>query len=164
MQKILVLLFFLAFILACGSSDGNNKSETKAEAIPATQGQVYLPSIPMDEIKILWDNCNQMDYLYYELPISMSLTDVYSIQQSLKHVSDTPVPLDVKNKCKAIARIFYKNSGEDLYEAEIYFSQGCTFFVFFKDGKPAYSNLMTNVGVKYFNDILEKAQKFQPKQ
>jgi hypothetical protein len=115
-------------------------------------------------MKILWDNSNQVDYIFYELPISTSLNDQYSIQQSLRHVSDTAVPLNVKNNCKPISRVFYKKDGEDLMEAEIYFSQGCSFFVFFKEGKPFYSNLMTNDGVTHFNNILQKALSIQPKQ
>lgn len=162
MPKLLVWLFFATLIFACSTSD--NKNEPKPEVSTQSPDQAYLPSITMEELKNLWDNSNQVDYIYYDLPISTSLSDVYSIQQSLRHVSETPVPLEVKNKCKPISRVFYKNSGKDLMEAEIYFSQGCTFFVFFKEGKPAYSNLMTNDGVKYFNNILTKAQEFQPKQ
>jgi len=81
----------------------------------------------------------------------------------LRHISEAPVPLNVKNSCKPLARVFYKNEGEDLMEAEIYFASGCTFFVFFKDGKPIFSNLMTDEGIKHFTDILEKAMRFQPK-
>ncbi len=173
MYRILVLL--LSFTLfSC--SNGENKIETNVNSssedknepktAPATQApdQVYLPSISLDEVQILWDNCNQVDYIYYELPISTSLNDQYSIQQGLRHISEAPVPLSFKKRCKAISRVFYKNEGEDLIEAEIYFSPGCSFFVFFKEGKPAYSNLMTEAGVMHFNDILEKALSLQPKQ
>lgn len=160
MLRILTFLFFAALISAC--DDAPTKTETKAETPSVTQEKVYLPSVTAEELKVLWDNCNQVDYLYYELPISSNLDDQYSIQQSLRHVSDAPVPLGVKNSCKPIGRIFYKQDGEDLMEAEIYFSAGCTFFVFFKDGKPASSNLMTDAGVKHYNQIIQKALSLQP--
>ena len=166
MNRFLVLLFITGFLTGCNNSGNENeaKTETTVAPAPATQQRDYLPSITVEDMEVLWINCNQVDYIYYDLPISTSLSDQYSIQQSLRHVSDTPVPLSVKNSCKPISRVFYKNEGEDLMEAEIYFSPGCSFFVFFKQGKPAYSNLMTNDGVKHFNDILSKVQSIQPKQ
>lgn len=166
MNRFLVLIFFVASVISCDNNTTENKSETKTEpkATPSNQQEIYLPSIPMDDIKILWDNSNQVDYIYYELPISTSLSDQYSIQQSLRHVSDTPVQLGNKNNCKPISRVFYKKDGEDLMEAEIYFSKGCSFFVFFKEGKPAYSNLMTNDGVEHYNNILQKVLSIQPQQ
>jgi len=166
MNRFLIFLFVFGFTTACKTSGNENETKTETAAAPAPvipQGD-YLPSITVPDMEILWNNCNQVDYIYYELPISTSLNDQYSIQQSLRHVSEAPVPMSVKNKCKPISRIFYKNEGEDLMEAEIYFSSGCTFFVFFKDGKPAYSNLMTNDGIKHFNDILAKVQSIQPRQ
>ena len=147
-------------VTACNTSENND--ETKTETPTATQEEIYLPSLSMDEMKILWDSCNAVDFLYYELPISTSLNDQYSIQQSLRHVSEAPVTLTYKNNCKPIARVFYKNEGEDLIEAEVYFSQGCSFFVFFKNGKPVFSNLMTNEGIKHFNEIIQKALSLQP--
>ena len=166
MNRFFIHLFFVAFVFSCNNPGNQKEAQTKTEPEPQAvdQGQIYLPSISMDDIQVLWDNANQVDYLYYELPISSNLDDQYSIQQSLRHVSETPVPLSVKNKCKPIGRVFYKKDGEDLREADIYFTKGCTFFVFFENGKPAYSNLMTNEGLNHFNDIFEKLQKFQPKQ
>jgi hypothetical protein len=161
MPRILAFLFLVFIATACNTNE--NKKETKTDSPDTSQNQIYLPSISMEELKILWDNCNQVDYIYYDLPISTSLDDQYSIQQGLRHISETPVPLNVKNNCKPLGRIFYKDEGEDLIEAEIYFATGCTFFVFFKEGKPAYSNLMTGDGIKHFTDIMQKALSLQPK-
>ena len=163
-----IFTFILMSTIAC-TSDSNEKQEesnqnTTTETQVPQQDQLYLPSISMDDLKVLWDNCNQMDYIYYDLPISTSLSDQYSVQQSLRHISDTPVSQSVKDNCKAISRVFFKQDGEDLMEAEIYFSNGCSFFVFFKEGKPAHSNYMTDAGIKYFNDILQKALSVRPKQ
>ena len=166
MSRFLLILFFAAMLFSCNSSENNGEAsnnESTTENSVSQQESIYLPSISMADLEFLWENCNQMDYIYYDLPISMSLDNPYSIQQSLRHVSDTPVSQNVKNNCKPISRVFFKNSGEDLMEAEIYFSNGCSFFVFFKEGKPAHSNYMTDAGVKYFNDILQKAQSVQPK-
>ena len=162
MIRNLILLFFSAVLFTCGNSENN--TDAQKASTPATQNEAYLPSITLEEMEFLWNNCNQVDFIYYELPISTSLNDQYSIQQSLRHVSDTPVPLNVKNNCKPISRVFYKKDGDDLMEAEVYFSQGCSFFVFLKNGKPQYSNLMTDNGIKHFNDIIQKALSIQPQQ
>lgn len=121
--------------------------------------KTYLPSISLEEMQDLYKTCNQIDYLFYELPISSSINDQNSAQVHLRHISEEPVPTEVKNNCgKAIGRLFYKKDGEDLIESEVYFSSGCTFFVFFKNGQPAYSNIMTPDGVNHFNQILETVQ------
>ena len=163
-----IFTFVLVCMISCTTDSNEKKEESnqniKTENKAPQEDQVYLPSISMDDLEVLWENCNQMDYIYYDLPISTSLSDQYSVQQSLRHVSDTPVSQSVKDNCKAISRVWFKKDGEDLMDAEIYFSNGCSFFVFFKEGKPAHSNYMTDAGIKYFNDILQKALSVRPKQ
>ncbi len=162
MYKFLIPFLITMMFVSCNSSEDQADKQNASDATPSANA-IYLPSITMAELNILWEYCNQVDYIYYDLPFSTNLDDQYSIQQSLRHISETPVPLAVKNNCKPISRVFYKNSGEDLIEAEVYFSEGCTFFVFFKDGKPAFSNLMTETGVKHYSDVLQKAAGLQRK-
>ena len=156
-KKITFFLSLIITISGCGSNENNTSSETpQPVAKTPAQQQVYLPSLPMEELKLLWDNSNQVDYIYYELPMSTSLDEQASIQTQLRYISDTPVPLSIKNNCKAIARIFYKQDGEDIIESDLYFSENCYFYVFFKEGKPVYSNLMTDVGKEYFGNMLRQ--------
>lgn len=175
MKQIASLLFFIIIGLsACtdpppSASTSTPQStpqtapstpETPQQTGPVVRADAYLPSITMEEMTHLWNTCNQMDYIFYELPISSSLSDQSSAQAHLRHVSDTPVGLKEKERCgKAIGRIFYKVDGTDLFDAEVYFSGGCAFYVFFKDGKRTYSNLMTPSGVDHFNQIIAAATK-----
>jgi hypothetical protein len=167
MNRILPVLLLLALSLfACNNSKTSSEKQTTSNpeaSVPLAQHEPYLPSITQEEIEILWEKCNQIDYLFYDLPISSSVNDRPSSQAHIRHISDSPVRAEVKKRCKKpIGRLFYKTDGEDLIEAEAYFSGGCAFFVFFKGGKETYCNLMTPDGVNHFNQIIAAASGKMP--
>lgn len=163
-----LLLSIALFFLACDNTNTptEKSKETPKVSTPPTEtntGPVvlpdaYLPSITLDELTNMWQVCNQIDYLFYDLPISSSVNDIQSAQAHLRHISDTPVSMKEKERCKkSIGRIFFKSDGEDLIEADAFFGGGCAFFVFYKGGKAVYSNLMTPDGVNHFNQIISAA-------
>ncbi len=50
-------------------------------------------------------------------------------------------------------------------EADLYFQEGCTYYVFLKNNKPAYANLMTDDAIGYMNNIMRQAASVgQPQQ
>ncbi len=164
------LFLFIGF--SCTNTPENSNAQAsgeKTESIepaPAPQEQTgpavienaYLPSITISELQNMWNTCNQMDYVFYELPISSSVNDQASAQVHLRHISDTPINQAEKARCtKAIGRIFYKTNGEDLIDAEVYFNQSCAFYLFYKKGKATYSNKMTPAGVEHFQQIIAAA-------
>jgi len=168
MNRLSIILLFITFLfVACDNTSTQAKEQENAATAPGpvVRADAYLPSITMPELQQLWKNCNQMDYIFYELPISSSVNDNASAQSHLRHISDTPAGMKEKDLCgKAIGRIFYKSDGEDLTSAEVYFAGGCAFYVFYKDGKKTYSNLMTPEGVNHFNQIIATATQGPPKQ
>ena len=105
----------------------------------------------------LFDQCNYVDYLFYESDFSMSMNNKQSIQQTLSHVSEQVPTLDPN--CKSIGRVFYEIDGNTEIEAEIYFSNACQYFVFIKDKKRVYANNITADGVAHFNNIFSQARK-----
>jgi len=161
--------FFAAITLlvgfaACQNQDTQTNEATSQPdtAAPSTVStapppQPTLPSIPLETVEYLWANCDYVDYVFYELPISMSLDNQRSVQYVLQHISDAPAPL--LPECKPIGRIFYQVKGENVLMADLYFSQGCTYFVFLENDKPKYANYMTEKGVAYLNDNFKQAQK-----
>ncbi len=174
MNRLLSTLIFLTFFLfACNNTQSTEAKKTNPPSVqntptqpktpektggPVVLADAYLPSITMVELTGLWNTCNQMDYIFYDLPISSSVNDSQSAQAHLRHISDTPVSMREKNRCtKPIGRLFFKSDGEDLIEADAYFGGGCAFFVFLKKGKATYSNLMTPEGVNHFNQIIATA-------
>ena len=154
-MRLITLSLITALLLASceqGSKEPQQQPEQTAAPQPAA---TTLPSLPMDILKNLWDNCDYVDYVFYNLPISMSLNNQPSIQNSLSHIASDPAP--VLPQCKSIGRLFYQIKGENVQMAEIYFTAGCTYFVFLKDDKPAYSNYITPEGVAYLNNIFSQA-------
>ena len=155
MRHLIPSLVMVVLFAACqqGAKTPEQPAVPAQEAAP--QPSASLPSIPMDVLKNLWDNCDNVDYVFYNLPISMNLNNKPSIQNALSHIASDPAPL--QPQCKAIGRIFYMIKGENVQMADIYFTSGCTYFVFLVDDKPAYSNFMTPEGVQYLNNIFSQS-------
>ncbi len=110
-----------------------------------------LPSLPVQTAQRLYEQCDYVDYVFYELPISMSLYEKASIQAAVRHISATPAGLDPR--CKPIGRIFFQIDGENVLQGDIYFKPGCTYFIFLdEEGKPQYGNQMTDECIQYLNN------------
>ncbi len=151
--RLILSWFICAQLFACQNTAP--KPQTPPAAPAPAEETMYLPSITTEKMEYLWQACNQIDYLFYNLPISTSVDNNASAQVHLRHISDSPVPLMVKQQCNTpIGRIFFKKDGEDLLESEIYFASGCTFFVFFEKGKAKAANYMTAEGVNHFNQLI----------
>lgn len=154
------ILSFLALVLMTHCKNNSVPSQKTSVATPSPP-VVTLPSIPLDTMQMLWEKCDYVDYLFYQLPISMSLNEQTSIRYSLRQVAAEPAPL--KPECKPIGRIFFQVKGENAAEADIYFSPGCTYFVFYENGKKTYSNYMTQEGIQYLNNQLMQAKALRQK-
>lgn len=118
-----------------------------------------MSSVPLETMQKLWNECDHVDYIFYDLPISMSLDEKASIQYSVRHVADEAAPL--KPECKPAGRVSYHIKGNIALEGDFYFSNGCTYFVFFKDNKKAYANYMTDDAIQYFNNNIQQAQQMR---
>jgi len=153
MKLLQILSIALVGLLAMQCGDSTTENTTPA---PVTQVQAdTFPSIPIPKLQDLWENCDYIDYVFYQLPISMSLDQDNSIKYALSHISSSGAPK--KPECKSIGRVFYQVKGENQEEAELYFSEGCTFFVFLENGKPKYGNYMTPTGAQYLNNTFQSA-------
>ncbi len=161
MKLNFAILIFIPFLfLSCGQSTGTTgetNSNTSTTPVSANQATEKLPSIGIDLMQKLFDQCNYVDYLFYESDFSMSMNNKQSIQQTLSHVSEQVPTLDPN--CKSIGRVFYEIDGNTEIEAEIYFSNACQYFVFIKDKKRVYANNITADGVAHFNNIFSQARK-----
>jgi len=153
--KIYFLSFSLLLALMSCNTPPTEKTETKSAPVKTVVAAEKLPSIPVAILQKLFDNCDYVDYLFYETNFSMSMNNKGSIQQTLTHVSQTVPVLD--NTCKSIGRVFYEINGETEIEAEIYFSDKCQYFVFMKDNKRIYANNITPDGVAHFQNIFKQA-------
>lgn len=161
MKKTIILYLLTSLLAACNQ-------EKPASPPPATQQQTppppaqavaTLPSVPLELLEKIYKEGTQVDYIFYNDPFTMSLTDKPSIQYAMRLIAEQPAPL--KPECKARGRVTYQIKGEIVLEGDFYFSTACTYFVFEKNRVKTYANFMTDDGIKYFNEQIQQAMKMQ---
>ncbi|MEL6987656.1 MAG: hypothetical protein AAGK97_07465, partial [Bacteroidota bacterium] len=80
-----------------------------------------------------------------------------SILQSISFYSKLPAPDPIP--CSSIGRIFYVADGEPLYDVEVYFTQGCTYFTFIENNKIIAGCAMSPQGANTFNQFISQGKK-----
>jgi len=160
-MRLFISFFFLVLFMACNSSDKETptieKPTAETNASAANTNGTLLPSVSKEFMKMLWDSTSYLDYTFYTLPMSMSFDSKASIQNVLSHLEG--VPVSIASSCKPTGRAFFQKDGEDLGVAEFYLHKDCRCFVFMKDGKPAYSNRISDKGIKFYQNSLSQAVK-----
>lgn len=123
-----------------------------------------LPILPTVERNVLFQKANEIDYVFYNLPFSMSQNEVAAVRNNISHIDITPFK-GIPSNCagKAMCREFFKSQGEQILEADIYFSPDCIFYVFMgADGQPEYGANMTVAGQNFYNNIIQQASNATP--
>lgn len=155
------IIFILAvFIITSCNTD--RKKATTSEASQSQQAKqeskYSLSSLPQAEMLRLFQEATYIDYIFYDLPFSISQDNQPSIHANLKLISAEPLDYLPVN-CKPIGREFFQISGDIAYEAELYFSDGCYGYVFLKDEKPLYGNKISEEGMKFYTNIINQSKK-----
>ena len=153
-------IFFSLLLPCCAlfliASCGDNKiTKEKKEEVNTSA----LPSISFEEMKDIYETCDFVDFIFYEVDFSMSIKDKNNIQRTLSFA--TPTVATPNPACKAMGRVFFQRKGEVLTEADMYLGKGCNYFIFHKDGKPTYANTISPQGQAYFAEVFSKV-KIQP--
>jgi len=154
----LILCFLSVLLLSCnGDKQATTKAPAKAEktTVQTSSGKSF-PSLPQALMMNIWDNGEMIDYIFHNLPFSMNQTELNSIRTNLTYIDPKPVN-DIPSNCKPFARQFYQVGGNIILEADIYFSEGCKFYVFVEDGKEKYANYMAESGENFFNQMVQQA-------
>jgi len=150
--------FFL--LISCGSDKKGATStapaKNPANAAAAVPQGPTLPGIDGAVLSKLYNEAEHLDFLFFELPFSMNQSDKASIQSSLASFSPDPVG-SIPPTCKPLARKMYQINGEIVEEFNVYYSQGCTFFVQMKDEKPFAACQMSQGGIDFFKKVLSQA-------
>ena len=146
MKKIYLLLIVFHFLcVSCGSS-----GEKKVPSEP----QFIYPQMSIQEQSYLFENVDGIDYIFNDLPFSLSQADKPSIQTNIAGISRNGV---TAIDCKPLGRIFYQFNGDIILEADIYFkAPACYFYIFIEEGKEIYANQMTPENVNFFNGFLKQ--------
>jgi hypothetical protein len=125
---------------------------------PAAKVDSYynLPSLPQAEMKKLFDEATYVDYIFYDLPFSVSQDNKASIHANLNMISPEKMN-GISKSCKPIGREFFHIGGEIVYEADLYFSEGCFGYIFLKDEKPTYANKLSAEGGKFYSNLIKQS-------
>lgn len=165
MKKYILLTLIIGLFAACNETEApktENTTTTTTPAPKAEQGQEF-PSVELKVLENLWEKADFVDYVYYKLPISASLDNPKSIKSAIAHIAENPA---VKSpNCKAIGRVFYQIEGENALQGDIFFSQGCTYFLWVDDkGKYYAGNQMMDSAIQFFQNNIQAAAGVVPGQ
>ncbi|WP_421947130.1 hypothetical protein [Phaeodactylibacter xiamenensis] len=164
-RYLLTVLLLTSLLYSCSSdtaseTDSATANNTTAPPAETTQAPTY-PSIPADTIRALFNECDYIDYVFYYTNFSVSQKEKRDIQTAITYIaSETP---QINPSCQAVGRVFYQVDGENRLEADLYFNpnQGCIYYLFFQDGKPAYANRIMPAGIDFYTKIFQSAQSAQ---
>lgn len=133
-------------LVACKGSD-----KPVSDPLPETPAITTYPLPPEGLLDSLQPFVTTIDYLFNNLPISMSVTERNAIWTMFSHISGKePVPL--QHGCKPIGRIFYVASGETALTGSLYFGKDCKFVVFLENEEPVFAVQLTQHGITFLQN------------
>lgn len=159
MKRILIFTLCVSFFVACQTDKPTEKQANTTTEAPAATQEVQtnaLPSLPMDTLTMLWEQCDYVDYVFYYTNFSISQDEQSSIRSSLRHIAEDPAV--IKANCKPIGRLFYQVDGENRLEGDLHLSEGCLYFIFYQKGKQVYANSMTQEGLQFYQNLFSQIQ------
>ncbi len=148
-------LLFSGLLCLVVVSTASARSAIPRDTLPSKE---TLPGLPGTTARLLWDSCTLIDYVFFDLPISMSMDQQNSIRAVLRHFGSRP-PEMLDPSCKAIGKIYYQVNGNILLNASLYCSDSCAYFVFYEGDVKKYANLMTQDAFKFYQQTIESVKK-----
>jgi hypothetical protein len=152
----LVVLFF-----QCKEKVSDNPKPEMTQSGTETKNE--LPPISDSDYNYLMKECDFIDYIFFDLPFSLSQDEKESIIQNMNFISREGVS-NIPAGCKPMARKFFKVKGTIVWEAEVYMSDQCKHFIFYKDNKAVYANKMAQSGINFYNNLIDQAAKIGQQQ
>lgn len=160
MKLPIIPLIALFFFTACQNSSDSATQDAPAQTESTTPtGQVMLPAMPADVKQKLFNECTAVDYIFYDEPFTMSLVEKQAIQYVVSHIGDAPAAINPA--CKPNGHISYQINGDIFLEADFYYLNGCTYFIFTRQQEKVYASNMTQEGLNYINNQIQQAAKMR---
>jgi len=159
MRNFLFAGLTIFLFVTCGDTPVKKSSPDLAQN-NNQQIAIGLPPMPVDVYNQLFDNCDNIDYIFHELPISVSQDEKEAAQQTIGFIDEAPFK-SREASCKPIARKFFKSKGKEILAADVYFSDKCKGYIFFKDNKPVFANQISPSGVNFYNNIIAQTSNIQ---
>lgn len=153
MKQLLSSFILLTLIFSC-----KNQEEKKPEKQQAQIKEINLPPVTNDMINKMLMEVDYIDYIFHNLPISVSQDEKESINSNIVFIKNEAVS-SIPANCKPIGRKFFNIKGETYLSADIYFGEGCAVYIFLDGEKPVYANKMTEQGIIFYNNIIATGKK-----
>jgi len=163
-QRCFVALLFVSLLCTCGPSPSKDTAERPAPATaPSTTSAaaVEYPSIPLERLEYIFENATYMDATFYNLPISINQSERPQIQSTIASVAQATMPLEAG--CKTVGHIWFQVNGKNIEEADIFYEEQCVGYLWYENGKPAYSNMMTEAGYNFYATIFAQVNGQAPR-
>ena len=157
-MRILLYCIFSISILACKSEEKKvmeNSAETTAESQPVTEFvENRLTPIGKGIFDTLYNNTTFIDYLWHDLPFSVSQADPAAVKANVTFISPNGLSKLPKH-CKSIGRKSYQFNGDIFMDADIYFGDGCAYYIFIQDNKRMWLNQISEDGQKFYTHLIQ---------
>lgn len=142
----LLLMVVVTFVIGC-------KSKNKIEPEEKTSNELIYPIMPIQQQSYLFDNVEMIDYIFQDLPFSLSQSEKPSIQAKIAGIAQEGV---TQSDCTPMARMFFQYKGEIIIEADVFFAPpDCQHYIFYEDGKPVYANKMAPQNIQFYSQFLK---------
>ena len=156
MYRFLFIAVFILF-LSQACQDAKPQSSSGPDIAEMADREQSLPSIPIQILEKIYQDCQAIDLTFYTSPISASYDNPNAIRALVSWVaSDVP---DIDPSCRPNGRLDFIVDGALYMDAELFLQDQCTYFIFRENGEAKYANKLTASGIKTFNDIVHAASK-----
>ena len=142
-----LFLFFGIFFL----------NETKATDTFAQRKTDSLPPMPEALARRIMDSCTLIDYTFLTLPFTISFDNNKSVQGSFRHIQVDGV--EEVPGLKVFAKTFFQIQGRIILVGDLYFNNAGQYFVYSEDGIKKYANKLSQEGIDFFNQIINRQKK-----
>jgi hypothetical protein len=156
-MKYFLFLFVFSFLSACKSDSTSPKRSSAKQASAVAVKTVNLPSISEETMGKLFNNCDQVDFIFHYQSFSMNIAERSTIITNLKGIDPQPV-VEFPGSCKPQGRIAYYSKGEMITEADLYFEETCKFMLFMENEKPVAGNYLNKKGIDFLNTLFSRVK------
>lgn len=151
MQKKSLLLLLIATVTCLFWSSCKQGEQPQNKG---TENKTTLQALPKEMIDKMYAEVDYIDYLWHDLPFSLSQEEKESINTNISFISDQAVEV-IPTACKSIGRKVYNIKGNIYLTADVYFTPSCQFYVFLEGEKPIYASKMTAQGVTFYTQVIQ---------